>query len=173
MRFVNISLSCSFFTILDILLFLHTLDLLEICLGDLEIRQARRFSSGLFFIGQLSRSVPEYLFSLIIGTHNLIPTSVGFPQFLFFNVANTLSVSVSVSSSDLNNESLLSEGSGGNCRTSSFLLEIKEVKSSVSTGECERDKLETCETLEVCCLQRQYFLFCPQHNLCHRPLVFK
>ena len=172
MRFVNISLSCSFFTILDILLFLHTLDLLEICSGDLEIRQARRFSSGLFFIGQLSRSVPEYLFSLIIGTHNLIPTSEGFPKFLFFNVANTLSVSVSVSGLDLNNESLLLEGSGGNCRMSSFLLEIK-VKSGVSTGECERDKLEKCETLEVCCLQRRYFLFCPQHNLCRRPLVFK
>ena len=86
MRFVNISLSCSFFTILDILLFLHTLDLLEICSGDLEIRQAQRFLSGLFFIGQLSRSVPEYLFSLIIGMHNLIPTFVGFPKFLFFNV---------------------------------------------------------------------------------------
>ena len=91
-----------FFTILDILLFLHTLDFLEICSGDLESRQARRFSSGLFFNGQLSRSVPEYLSSLIIGAHNLIPTSVGFPKFLFFNVANTLSVSVS--GSDLNNE---------------------------------------------------------------------
>ena len=84
MRFVNISLSCSFFTILDILLFLHTLDFLEICSGDLESRQAQRFSSGLFFNGQLSRSVPEYLCSLIIGMHNLIPTSIGFPKFLFF-----------------------------------------------------------------------------------------
>ena len=103
MRFVNISLSCSFFSqFLISFCFLHTLDFLEICSGDLESRQARRFSSGLFFNGQLSRSVPEYLFSLIIGMHNLIPTSVGFPKFLFFNVANTLSVSVS--GLDLNNE---------------------------------------------------------------------